>query len=114
MTSHSRLQQSFSVYREAVESKEALEVAKAREAAAETKHKEADAKLAGLLAREQAVADYKQQHAAAVQATEAADQVCHNNMLSRNCHCTMGYCGLTEILTRTLVNGGDMGKRIEV
>ncbi len=43
--------------------------------AAEAMDKEANSKLAALLAREQAVADYKEQHAAALQATEAADQV---------------------------------------
>ena len=61
--------------RQAAESKEALDVAKAKEAAAEAKDREASSKLAGLLAREQAVADYKEQHAAALQALEAADQV---------------------------------------
>lgn len=70
--------------RQAAESREALEVARAKEAAAEAKHKEAEAKLAGLLAREQAVADHKQQHAAALQATEAADQVC-SAVTSRRC-----------------------------
>lgn len=50
-------------------------MAKASEAAAEAKDRQASSKLAGLLAREQAVADYKEQHAAAVQAQEAADQV---------------------------------------
>lgn len=50
-------------------------MAKAKEAAAEAKDREASSKLAGLLAREQAVADYKEQHAAALQALEAADQV---------------------------------------
>lgn len=50
-------------------------MAKAKEAAAEAKDKEASSKLAGLLAREQAVADHKEQQAAALQATEAADQV---------------------------------------
>ena len=63
------------LYRQAMESKEALELAKAKEATAEAKDKEASSKLAGLLAREQAVADYKDQQAAALQATEAADQV---------------------------------------
>ena len=58
-----------------MEGKEALELAKAKEATAEAKDKEASSKLAGLLAREQAVADYKDQQAAALQATEAADQV---------------------------------------
>ena len=61
--------------RQAAESKEALDMAKAKEAAAEAKDKEASSKLAGLLAREQAVADHKEQQAAALQATEAADQV---------------------------------------
>lgn len=61
--------------RQAAESKEALDVAKVKEAAAEAKYREASSKLAGLLAREQAVADYKEQHAAALQAQEAADQV---------------------------------------
>ena len=61
--------------RQAAESKEALDVAKAKEAAAEAKDREASSKLAGLLAREQAVADYKEQQAAALQAQEAADQV---------------------------------------
>jgi hypothetical protein len=63
-------------FRQARESKEALDLAKAKEAAAEAKDKEANSKLAGLLAREQAVADYKDQHAAALQAKDAADQVC--------------------------------------
>ena len=87
--------QRFTVCRQAVESKEVLEVAKAREAAADSKHKEADAKLAGLLAREQVVADYKQQHAAAAQATEAADQVCYSTALSNvflMLICTGGLC----------------------
>ena len=53
-----------------------MDLAKAKEAAAEAKDKEANSKLAGLLAREQAVADYKDQHAAALQAKDAADQVC--------------------------------------
>ena len=64
------------VFRQARESKEALDLAKATQAAAEAKDKEAGSKLAGLLAREQAVADYKDQHAAALQAKDAADQVC--------------------------------------
>jgi len=63
-------------FRQARESKEALDLAKAKEAAAEAKDKEANSKLAGLLAREQAVADYKDQQAAALQAKDAADQVC--------------------------------------
>ena len=50
-------------------------MAQAKQAAAEAKDKEANSKLAALLAREQAVADYKEQHAAALQAMEAADQV---------------------------------------
>ena len=58
-----------------MESKEALDMAKVKEAAAEFQSKEASSKLAGLLAREQAVADYKEQQIAARQATEAADQV---------------------------------------
>ena len=62
-------------HRQALESKEALEVAKCKEASAEAKDREANAKLAGILAREQAVADHKQQHAAALEATQAADQV---------------------------------------
>ena len=61
--------------RQAAESKEALDVAKAKEVAAEAKDREASSKLAGLLTREQAVADYKEQQAAALQAQEAADQV---------------------------------------
>ena len=61
--------------RQAAESKEALEAAKVKEAAAEAKEKEASSKLAGLVAREQAVADHKEQQAAAVRAMELADQV---------------------------------------
>ena len=68
-----------------MESKEALEIAKAKEAAAELKHKQADAKLAGLLSREQAVADHKQQQAAALQATEAADQVSDSDRDNASC-----------------------------
>ncbi len=64
------------VFRQARDSKEALDLAKTKEAAAEAKDKDANSKLAGLLAREKAVADYKDQHAAALQAKDAADQVC--------------------------------------
>lgn len=39
------------------------------------KEKEAESKLAGLLHREQLVADYQDQQAAAAKAAEAADQV---------------------------------------
>lgn len=50
-------------------------MAKAKEAAAAAKEKEASSKLAGLVAREQAVADHKEQQAAALHAMELADQV---------------------------------------
>ena len=69
------------VSRQARESKEALDLAKAKEAAAEATVKEANSKLAGLVAREQAVADYKDHHAAALQAKDAADQVCFSGTI---------------------------------
>ena len=61
--------------RQAVQSQEALDRAKAKEASASAKDQEAESKLAGLLHREQLVADYREQQAAAAKAAEAADQV---------------------------------------
>lgn len=67
--------------RQAVQSQEALDRAKAKEASASAKDQEAESKLAGLLHREQLVADYREQQAAAAKAAEAADQVLHIHIL---------------------------------
>lgn len=58
-----------------MQSKEALETAKAKEAAVVAKDKEAESKLAGLQHREQLVADYKEQQASAAKIAEDASQV---------------------------------------
>ena len=46
------------------------------------KDREAESKLAGLLHREQLVADYREQQAAAAKAAETADQVGPQHMLT--------------------------------
>ena len=70
--------------RQTAQSQEALELAKAKEDSATAKDKEAESKLAGLLHREQLVADYKDQQAAAAKSAEAADQVLHFDL---SAHC---------------------------
>ena len=84
-------------------------MAKAKEAAAEAKDKEASGKLAGLLAREQAVADYKEQHAAALQATQAADQVSIETLRQQDCGFesrVIGLVGWQKLVTLSLSSCG--------
>lgn len=84
-------------------------MAKAKEAAGEAKDKEASGKLAGLLAREQAVADYKEQHAAALEATQAADQVSFVTLRQQECglvSCVIGLVGWQKLLALSFSFGG--------
>lgn len=65
-----------------MQSQEALETAKVKETAAIAKDKEAESKLAGLLHREQLVADYKEQQASAAKLTEDAHQVLQHHTVN--------------------------------